>query len=651
MATGWGHRRGAERDIERRARQIKEIVRLGTELRAEIGLHNIVTRIVEAAASTLGFRVAVLNLVRPGRDHVEIAAAAGLTEGERQRLFQDPPPVAALVDVMRPNFLVSQSYFIPHQYQHLLEGVPGVTVYTPQPPSAHHGAHAWHPEDVFLVKVRSPRDENVLIGILSLDQPEDGKVPTQESAEIVELFVSQAALALDTAQIFEEREAERLAIEAQLGTILQHLERLRQGDLTARVRLEGQELSPMAESLDAVAQELDALLGNVRRAGEVVSASAAETREATARLAAGAQEQAQQILDVARAVEGMARDVEKIAAIARGASEIAREAGEISHEGRRAAEGAAEGMIAVRELAFQSVKKMKRLGESAQDIGDIVQTVSEIAHETNILALNATIEASRAGEHGRGFALVAQEIRTLASKSADATKNIQARVKAIQNETTGVVVTTEHSMQQIVAQSELASQAGAALDAVDTVTQRIGAAIGEVSETAASQAETAAGVAGAIASIASITTQARDGMAATGAAMDHLAELAQSLLRSIGVFTLSGDAGLVEAPPRDSMAAASAASARPSAPTLPGAASVSVSHGTVPLLPDSLPGPIDGWDARPTNPAMPTHLAGSSIPLHPAYPSTSYPSHPSTPSLPGMAPTPAFPPGDGEREE
>lgn len=645
MAMGWGHRRTAERDIERRARQFKEIVRLSAELRAEVGLENIVTRIVESAVVTLGFRVAVLNLVRPGRDHVEIAAAAGLTDGERQRLLQEPPLLAPLLDVMRPNFLVSQSYIIPHQYQHLLEGVPGITVYTPQPPSAHHSPHAWHPEDVFLVKLRSPRDEDLLIGILSLDQPEDGKMPSLESVEVVELFASQAALALDTAQLFEEREAERLAIAAQLGNILLHLEQLRQGDLTSRVRLEGQTLSPMAESLDAVAQALDALLSDVRRAGEVVSGSAAETREATARLVAGAQEQAQQIFDVAQAVEGMARDVEKIAAIAHGASEIAREAGEISHEGRHAAEGAAEGMIAVRELAFQSVKKMKRLGESAQDIGDIVQTVSEIANETNILALNATIEASRAGEHGRGFALVAQEIRTLAGKSAEATKSIQGRVKNIQNDTTGVVITTEHSMQQIVEQSELATKAGAALDAVDSVTQRIAAAIGEVSETAASQAETAAAVAQTIASIARITAQARDGMAATGSAMDHLVELAQSLLRSIGVFTLSADALL----PHNEYPMAPPAPARPSSPALSASAAPAPSGGSIPLAPDSLPLPTSDWDARDTRPSDPALPANFSSPSLPSLPSL--PLHPSTPTLPGAIQTPALPRSDAECDE
>jgi methyl-accepting chemotaxis protein len=605
MVMGRGNRRGPDRDSERRLRQIMAIMRLGADLRADLDFDSILTRIIEGILPTLGFRAAVLNLILPGRDYVQIAAASGLTEAERQRLFQNPPLVAGLLDAMRPDFCVSHSYIIPHQYKHLFEGVPGVTVYTPQPPSAYHAPDVWHPEDVFLVPLRSPHDENVFVGILSLDQPEDGRWPSPETVEMVELYGSQAALAIYTARLFAEREEERLAIQGQLLEIVRHLERLRQGDLTARVRLDGQALGPMAESLDTVAQTLDALLGDVRRAGEVVNSSATETREATARLAAGAQEQAQQILDVARAVEGMARDVEKIADIARNAREIALEAGEISLEGRQAAEGAAEGMFAVRELAIQSVKKMKRLGESAQDIGEIVQTVSAIADQTNILALNAAIEASRAGEHGRGFAIVAQAIRNLASSSAEAAKNIQARIKAIQNETNGVVITTEHSMQQIVAQSELATQAGAALDAVDNVTQRIAAAITEVSDTAASQAETAAEVARTIASIASITAQARDGMAAAGTSMDHLVELAQSLLRSLGVFTLSDGT----APQR---AANTGTASRPSWPN-------AANHAGEFFLPDALPTP-PGWDARLSYPSVPSLPSLPSLPITPPVP-------------------------------
>src|SRR5262249_49413292 len=150
--------------------------------------------------------------------------------------------------------------------------------------------------------------------------------------------------------------------------------------------------------LNAMLQTLGGLLTDVRSAGVVVSASAAEMREAATQLADSAQHQAQQILDVSSAVEGMAGSISDIAKTAGETSGTAQEASELSNVGREAAERAAEGMSAVREMALQSVKKIKRLGESAQDIGEIVQLVSDFASQTNMLALNAAIEAARAGE-------------------------------------------------------------------------------------------------------------------------------------------------------------------------------------------------------------------------------------------------------------
>jgi methyl-accepting chemotaxis protein len=537
MVQNWVQRRGSDRDLERRTRQIKEIMRLGTALRAEMGLPSILEQIVEAISSTLGFHVAVLNLVDESGEFCEVVATTGLSENERQRLIKSPPPVSRLLAVMRPEFCISHSYFISHHYKHLLDGVEGVTVYTPLPPSGQRSPDAWHPEDVLLVPLVSPREEH-LLGLLSLDQPEDGKIPSLETIEMVELFASQAALAIDTSRLFEEREQERQMLESGLFELLYHLEQVRQGNLAVNIQLGGT-LAPMAESLNAVVQTLGSLLTDVRDASEVVSHNASEMRAAAIHLAESAQQQAQQILDVSTAVGGMAGSVGSIADTAREASAVAHEAIDISHVGREAAERAAEGMTAVREMALQSVKKMKRLGESAQDIGEIVQMVADFASQTNLLALNAAIEAARAGENGRGFAIVAQEIRNLATSSAEATKQIHARIKAIQNETNGVVITIEHSTQQIVLQSELALQAGSALEEVDAVTQRIAAAIADMNATAIQQAEAAASVSLAMTEIAGITTQTRDSMEQMRASMDHLVELAESLLNAISVFRLS----------------------------------------------------------------------------------------------------------------
>jgi len=228
-----------------------------------------------------------------------------------------------------------------------------------------------------------------------------------------------------------------------------------------------------------------------------------------------------------------------IAATARESSAIANDALVISSVGREAAERAASGMSSVREMALQSVKKMKRLGESAQDIGEIVQMVADFASQTNLLALNATIEAARAGEHGRGFAIVAKEIRNLAISSAEATQQIHARIRGIQAETNNVVVAIEHSTQQVVMQSELASQAGSALEEVDAVTRKISVAINDMNETAIRQAEAAVGIAANMAGVSGISMQTRESLEQMRVSMEKLVERSRSLLDAISVFRLN----------------------------------------------------------------------------------------------------------------
>ena len=624
MVTNWVQRRGSpERDIERRTRQIKEIVRLGTTLRAEMKLDDVLKQVVESVSDALGFGIAVINLISPGRERVEVAASVGLSDVEKARLAQNAPIAARLLSVMRPEFLISQSYFISHNYKHLLDGVEGVTVYTPLPPNAQRPPDTWHPEDVLLVPMLSPGEDR-LLGILSLDQPEDGKTPTLETIEIIELFANQTALAIDTARLFQERERERKALEDGLFDLLFQLEQVRQGNLNVHMQFGGSALRPIAEALQDVLFALNSLLAEVRAASEVVNSNAGDMRAAAITLAESAQRQAYHILEVSRAVEGMAASVSDIAGIAQSTSAVVQEAIEISNVGREAAEHAAEGMHAVREMALQSVKKIKRLGENAQDIGEIVQMVSDFAGQTNLLALNAAIEAARAGEHGRGFAIVAQEIRNLASSSGEAAKQIHARIKSIQSDINGVAVAIEHSTQQVVLQSEYAAQAGSALEAVDVVTQRIARSIRMMNDTATRQADTAAVVSQSISEIAQVTSQTRDGMEHMRASMDPLVDLARSLLGAISVFRLAenprqpGPPLLDHAPqqpthemntqPMPTLSAFQYGSAGASAPQLPGVSKGTqtrvLQSGTTPLPPlsrsSATSGPLtNGWPETP----------------------------------------------------
>ena len=537
MVTNWTQKRGPDRDMERRVRQIRELVRLSSSLHADLGLQEILTQLANAVSATIGFGIAAFNLVREGSDRMEIAAIAGLVPSEYQRLVENPPHLQDVQRLMRVEFCRSRSYYISHEYVHLLAGIESVAVLPPPPPGTPQPPDAWHPDDMLLVPLISSRNEQ-LLGILSLDQPEDGKAPSLETIEMVELFANQAAIAIDMARVFEEREREHRSLEAGVYQLLQHMNEVGQGNLAVHAELEGTALSEIGNMLNTMLSGASRVLAKVRQASAVVSQSAAEVQAAAYQLATHAQHQAQQILEVSGSVAEMAAGVRHISATADSASSVARDAIEISHTGREAAERAAAGMAAVREMTLQSAKKIKRLGESTQEIGEIVQMVSDFANQTNLLALNAAIEATRAGEHGRGFTVVAQEIRNLASSSAEATQAIHARIKGIQNDTNAVAVTIEEGTRQVVIQSDLAAQAGAALGAVDTVTQRIAASISDITQTAEQHAQASTTIAAAMENIAEITAEARDGVEQMRGSMERLAELADSLLHSVSVFRL-----------------------------------------------------------------------------------------------------------------
>lgn len=534
-----GGQRGALMELERRAHQIKEVVRVSAALRADMPPEVICVQVAQTIHSMLGFRAAVVNLIIPGMRHFIIAATAGISEPERNRLINDPPPVDHVLSLMRNDFRVGNSYFIGHEHKYILEGAGGIVLLTPSALAVPRGPNSWHPDDVFFVPLYSPR-ENRLLGLISLDLPEDGKIPSPETVEVIELLANQAAVALDTARLFQERDQERKALEQGLAELMIHLERMRQRDFSARAQMRGSALTQVAGALNDVSETLGNVLADVRDAGMVVQQQASEMRNAASLLTDSAQRQADQIRSVSEAIQQTSSEMRQIVVRAADSSAIAGEAEGISREGRQAAEAAGEGMNAVREITLQAAKRIKRLGESSQEIGNVIQLVSDFASQTHLLALNAAIEAANAGEHGKGFAIVAHEIRTLAQNSNEATKQIQARIKVIQNETNQVAVTIEHATQQVVLLSDLVSHSGSALHAIDSAIQRMVNVIAAMHQTAEEQARAAATVSGTMANIAGITGATWESAEQMRASMDRLAELASILQAKIELFRLSG---------------------------------------------------------------------------------------------------------------
>jgi methyl-accepting chemotaxis protein len=535
-----GSRPASASDLEHRAQQIKEVVRASAALRADMPPEAICALVAQTIHATLGFRAAVVNLIVPGNRFFAIVATSGISDAERQRLLNDPPPVDHILSLMRPDFQVSRtrSYFIGHEHKYLLEGAGGITLLTPSAVAPPRSPNAWHPDDVFFVPLISVR-ENRLLGIISLDLPEDGKIPSFDTVEAIELLANQAATALDTARLFQERDHERQALQQGLEELFAHLDRMRQRDLSSRAHLRTSALIHVAGALNDVSETLGSVLADVREAGMVVQQQAGEMRNAALQLVSGAQQQAEQIQAASQTIQRTSEQMRQIVTKAAASRAIAEEANSISNDGREAAERAGEGMSAVREITLQAARRIKRLGESSQEISNVIQLVSEFASQTHLLALNAAIEAANAGEHGSGFAIVAREIRNLAQNSNDATKQIHARIKGIQNETNQVAVTVEYATQQVVQLSDLVTRSGTALHAIDTVIQEIIGEIAVVHRTAEEQAKATATVADTMNAIAGITSATWEGAEYMRASMDQLAELAAILQAKIEMFRLN----------------------------------------------------------------------------------------------------------------
>lgn len=320
--------------------------------------------------------------------------------------------------------------------------------------------------------------------------------------------------------------------------LLDELADLADGDLTTTATVTEDFTGAIADSVNYTIDQLRVLVSRINETSERVAAGSSETQQTALHLAEASEHQAQEIAGASAAVNEMAVTIDQVSANAAESAGVAERSVSIASNGAKVVQNTINGMDTIREQIQDTSKRIKRLGESSQEIGDIVSLINDIADQTNILALNAAIQASMAGDAGRGFAVVADEVQRLAERSATATKQIEALVKTIQNDTNEAVTSMEQTTSEVVRGARLAQDAGVALEEIESVSANLAELIQNISNAARQQASSAGHISNTMNVIQEITSQTSAGTGATAKAIGNLASMAVDLRESVSGFKL-----------------------------------------------------------------------------------------------------------------
>lgn len=335
----------------------------------------------------------------------------------------------------------------------------------------------------------------------------------------------------------QEREANEQN-QAAILRLLDELADLADGDLTTTATVSEDFTGAIADSVNFTIDQLRRLVSRINTTAVKVSSAAQGTQQTALHLAEASDHQAQEIAGASAAINEMAVTIDQVSANASESSAVAERSVSIANNGAKVVQNTINGMDTIREQIQDTSKRIKRLGESSQEIGDIVSLINDIADQTNILALNAAIQASMAGDAGRGFAVVADEVQRLAERSAAATKQIEALVKTIQTDTNEAVISMEQTTSQVVNGARLAQDAGVALEEIEGVSANLAELIQNISNAARQQASSAGHISNTMNVIQEITSQTSAGTNATAQSIGELADMALDLRESVAGFTL-----------------------------------------------------------------------------------------------------------------
>ena len=355
--------------------------------------------------------------------------------------------------------------------------------------------------------------------------------------QMVALYFGDERLRRENAELQANAEqARNQANQNAIMRLMDEMQNFAQGDLRGRATVSEDITGAIADTINYTVEELSVLVSRVNQAASQLSEASESAQRTSAELLIAAERQGQEIRSASASVLGMARAINEVSTSAAQSAGVARHSLEAAGKGGQAVQDAILGMTQIRDQIQDTAKRLKRLGESSQEIGGIVDLISGITEQTNVLALNAAIQAASAGEAGRGFSVVAEEVQRLAERSAQATRQIAALVKSIQIDTQGAIAAMEKTTEGVVQGAQLSDAAGQALSEIGVVSTRLAELIEDISSATGAQAKEAGSVAKGMEGILAITQQAMQGTQRTARSIGQLAQLADQLKGSVSRF-------------------------------------------------------------------------------------------------------------------
>lgn len=350
---------------------------------------------------------------------------------------------------------------------------------------------------------------------------------------------------IDRLQGLVQSETDRDKMQHQVMDLLSVVSTAAEGDLTIKAEVTADALGSVADAFNLMITGLTTLVTHASNVATEIQRSTGDILQSAERMRLGAEQQASQIRSASDAVNAMSLMTQRMSENAIAATETSVKATQAAVKGGTAVSETIKGMQRIRATVQSTGKKIKGLGERSLEIGAIIEVINEIATQTNLLALNAAIEAARAGEQGKGFAVVADEVRKLAERAARATKDITGLIKGIQVETSEAVTVMEEGTREVEEGTKLADQAGSALREIEQIVKQTATLMTDITRAAADQVESTESVAHTMDSISQLTQETTRGVHDTVQTINNLADLTKRLNDAIGRFKIGQERGPV----------------------------------------------------------------------------------------------------------